>query len=271
MVLLLLRNRIDLYSEAQAAIFHFDLSPYFTNLEPVDKPNLEEQIKNFVAQNKIPPGNITVVIGEDALFVKAIPPDLKNEDEEIEKFIDSVPFDRVTQMSYVIEGGKLIVATNRDLYTSIKHAFENVGFAVSFIIPVFSTNLNIDPNTGLDENSAKIILKNTQTPAGSSFDNSSEKLPSTNKPPAKNPTQGPDKKRLLALVGVFGLLMVLLMFVTLNSLNSNQQPAGDIGNQSTTPTSIPIPTSVPVPEIPVGTSQATDSSQTVQNGISEPQ
>src|SRR5688500_1259149 len=131
LILYLERARFDLYSEAQNRVYNFDLQPYVSNLEIVKKAELVTQIGNLVAENKIPPGNIIIVLSENVFFSKGIPTInmLEDEEDQIQKFSDSAPFEHVEVKAYPVEGGKLIVAANQDFYKDIGSAFEQVGFS----------------------------------------------------------------------------------------------------------------------------------------------
>ena len=155
------RNRFDFYSEVQNQIYNFDLSTFVVNLEVMNQAGLSEQVKNFVDTNKVPIGNIIIVLSENLLFIKGIPAQSEDQEaEDTQKFQNSIPFDHVIVKSFPMEGGKLLVGTNKEFYSAIEKCFSNCGFKTTIVIPVYSTQISIAVNSLMDIENAKTILKN---------------------------------------------------------------------------------------------------------------
>src|SRR5205085_12307500 len=100
---------------------------------------------SFINGNNLPSANIVILLSETVLFEKDIL-DPENKDgtstqlqefreKGIKDFIDTVPFENVITHTYVLENGIKIVATNNDLQTSIKYAFEQKGSRIFSVIP----------------------------------------------------------------------------------------------------------------------------------------
>ncbi len=217
------RNRFDFYSDVQNQLYNFDLSTFVVNLEIINQAGLAEQVKSFVEMNKVPIGNIMIVLAEPLLFMKAIPPETEEkEEEDIQKFQDSVPFEHIISKTFPIEGGKLLVASNKEYYNAIEKCFSKCGFTTTVIVPIFSTQTNIAPGSPIDPVSAKNILKNAETIRVSGME-AIESETTTSKPQVPNSKGSSNKSRLFMLVGVFGVLIIVLLFVTINALKPEPQ------------------------------------------------
>lgn len=242
-VVFLDRQRFDLYCEEQNQTYHFDLSSYVANLEIINIEDLRNQIKNFVETSKITPGNITIVLSESILFVKGLPQGIENEDEDtqVQKFIDSVPFEHVGYRSYQIENGKLLVAASKDFYSGIKICFEKCGFTINIIAPIYAAPISIDPSQGLDENTGRLILKSADALRQGGLEITEEKTITTTAT-AKITPQKPDRKRLLMMLSLFGVLIVILVIVLISSQPSpnpsKNTQAGAPNNSAPQPTAV---------------------------------
>lgn len=213
------QNRFDFYSETQNKLYNFDLSSYASNLEITDKNGLHEQIKNFVGTAQIPVDGIVIVLADSLLFIKGVKEADESSDEdegEVRKFVDSVPFEHVTYKTYPIEGGDLVVAANRDFYGTIKNAFEKIGFDVDFVLPVYSAQVTIDANNPFSESTARTILKNAPVLRKNGLEISEKQL----EPAPIITNQKPNKKRFIFLIGIFALLIIVLVVVIINSQNT---------------------------------------------------
>lgn len=236
-VIFLDRARFDFYSEKQNKVYSFDLSAFTSNLELVNPEGLEQQIKDFAAASDLISENAILVLSDNILFVKALPPNSEEEDEELQKFIDSVPFEHVGSKSYPIEGGKLVVAANRAFYTEIKKAFDASGVFINIVVPVYSAGVN-PPNARLDENAAKLILKNAEILEQNAIEVfEKEQIQKINTQKGKDTK---NNKRVYMLAGVFGLLIIILITVLLNSSKAETPPKNS-SKTTTGPQTTPVP------------------------------
>lgn len=210
------RNTFDYYSSGQNNTLRFDFSSFITSLEINNKEGLEGQIKLFIDNNKLAPSNIAIILSENILFIKGFPAETENVVTEIQKFSDNVPFEHVSIKHYGLDNGILAVATNKDLYSVIKEVFEKNGFVVEAIVPIFNTGINtLDPNYGLDPASAKSLMGNFDTLKQNTFEVEEEqKIP---KPPP-TVSQKKENKKTYMLLAVLGILIIILVFVSINAL-----------------------------------------------------
>ncbi len=239
-VIFLDKSRLDIYSSDRSAIFSFDLTPFSSNVEINNTSNFEQSIKEFIDSNKIPPSDVVLVLAESILFAKGLPAENQDEDEEA-KFADTIPFDNVAFRAYPVQGGKLIVATNKSYYIDILTAFEKNGFSISSVLPVYSTGVNIDSSLGFTVENATSIIRSADSLKQQGFDAAKEK--ETEKKAENNiNTPKPDRKRLFLLLGALGVLIIILVIVGLNSFRPSPQKE--------IPT--PLPTRVPSPTLSSG-------------------
>lgn len=210
------RNIFDYYGENSTDTLRFDFSPFISNLEIINKEDLIAQINLFIDSNKLIPSNLAIVLSENVLFTKGLPEGTEHPDEEIQKFSDNIPFERVGIKSYKLNTGTLLVATNKDLFTTIKEAFNKKGFNTEAVIPIFNTGINsLDPNYGLDPASAKSLMGSFERLKQGSFEIDS---PLEIIKPKEENRKKKENKRTYALLGVFGFLIIILALVTVNSL-----------------------------------------------------
>lgn len=258
-LLFLDREGFYFFAEDQNRSFTFDLRPFVSNLEIVDKAGLKTQIKNFIDTSKIAPTNIVIVLSDNVLFIKGVAPGQSSADEEekAQIFAESIPFEHIQTKSYAIEGGKLLVGTNKDYYEEISSAFEKSNFSISLILPIYSTGIIIDPTVGFNDVSAKIVLKNLPNLVMFNLEEREIKNKSEEKKPAAPNSQKPDKKRLYALSGFFALLIVVLIFVFINSQKENSP-------KTKNPASIPANVANVSPTL---ATQATQSAQLLPQNV----
>lgn len=106
------------------------------DLEIVNLDRLREQIEAFILENKISPSSAGILLSEDVVFSKNISLDSKRQVGEVKEFLDEVPFDS-KELVYQIKPGvknSLVMATNGQLFLSIKDIFESKGWRVELVV-----------------------------------------------------------------------------------------------------------------------------------------
>ncbi len=261
-IIFLQKDKFDFYSPGLTKIIEFRFVPeIIRDLEIINAELLENLIKIFVDNNKITPSELIIILSDNACFLKdfvsppivsGIPSEgnsstqslpINNEaskkmQEDINAFIDNVPFENVLSRNFPMQNGTKVLAVNKDFYEAIIGAFEKVGFRVSAVYPgvVFANNIGAKPimdiivaNTiiqQVDNLRGNDLLKENKQfqPIASEEKESAEKeeekdfvVQDTENKPAKT-----NKKRLFLMIGVFIFLIVVLIFVYLSSLNQPQ-------------------------------------------------
>lgn len=241
-VIYLQRDRFQIYSPLLPSVLEFRFVPeMIRDLDIVNEELLEGVTKIFIAQNKIPAGNLVMFLADNIAFVKDFkkadpsPTDAKEEEgssvdtaknalleKQVKEYIEVAPFEEVASKRFVINNGVRVFTTNKDLYMSIKKAFEKEGFKIDMVIPGLLLGNNISAQPTLTPQIADFVLQHVNTLKQNNLlseDIISEVIKEepqeeNNNYEVKEEKPKPkDKKRLLLLIGVFALLLVILAVV----------------------------------------------------------
>lgn len=266
-VIYLQRDKFQIYTSLQANPIEFRFVPDIVrDMDVVNKDLFENIVKIFIQTNKIPPSNLTIVLSDTVCFVNDIllpdkateqtpaqpqsPDQKKTQDAEDKKeidhqeeiFLDHVPFESVASTRFPLQKGIRIYATNEELFDEIITTFEKEGFTTDSVLPgaLFGNNINILPT--LTPIAANLIIQNS--PALKQYNllsqqtHESEKIEPATQPeegtdlPKEKPKPKTDKKRLIVLGSVFGVLIIILIVVyissTQNASTQAQQPVSSV-------------------------------------------
>lgn len=183
------------------------------DMEVVNGASLLNQIKGFIEQYKLAPANISLILSPNITFEKDIvglSPDATK--EEVDKFIDTVPFESVISKEYPIDKGVKVIGANADMYRELKICFEKFSFLIDSAIPyqmvgqdqVYLRNLTTDNANQIlkrvDHLKQYTLLKPEQSKP-QIIQNTEEK---------KEPTQKKPNTRLYAMIGIFAILFIIL-------------------------------------------------------------
>src|SRR3989344_5438747 len=131
------KDKFEYYDESQSKIFQFVFQPsVFQDLELVDREELYTQLKTFISANKLTPADILFVISNSIIFEKNfIVTPATDKNSEIQKFLESIPFEHVSYKVIHLEKNFKVLAINKELYTSLQFCFESAGSNSLGIIP----------------------------------------------------------------------------------------------------------------------------------------
>lgn len=250
-IIFLQRDSFQIYSPYLPTVMEFRFVPEIVrDLDVINKELLENLIKLFITNAKIPPSGMIIVVGDTAAFIKdflppAPPPPQPGQlpqptpgitDElkvEAEKFADHVPFEQVVSKTFPWNNGLRVFAVNEELYESIKRSFEKNGFTIDTVIPGFLLGNTISANHALDVATAStlpdrivalkqnnLLIRQEPQPLlkeKKEFDVEVEE-PEHKATVEMGMPQGNDKKRLFVMVGVFAVLIIILIIVYFQSL-----------------------------------------------------
>jgi hypothetical protein len=238
-ILLLHKEKFDFYSSAFGRVVEFKFIPeIIRDFDVVNAELLENLIKLFIESNKLPKGELVIVVSDNASFIKDIFPSgpngvQVNVQEETNKFIDSVPFDEVASITFPMPQGTKVWSTNRGLFDLITSAFGKNGFKVAAVLPGLLFGSVVGSKPLLDIISANEILqkgdliksehnllmtKTTPQPIKKEEVSSIPEASSSDVGIQEEAPKKTDKKRLAILIGVFGVLIVVLILVYVWSL-----------------------------------------------------
>jgi hypothetical protein len=243
------RLGFSVYQETLVNIPKFNFTPdLVANLDVINKEQLTNFISTFVQVNKITPSSIVIVLSDYVIFVKDLADsiqkpdqnqnpkensgDIKDHRDEVQSFLEDIPFEDV--LAKVIRVGNVdrIVAANKEIIMAIADVFTNNKSTVESIVPAFAFGQNANFSTGLTLDNAKIILGDMTTLKLSNLLTDQEKILPTQKiegglnnlsttsnlDPTSTNVKKPKNLRQYSLVGVFGILLVVLVIVIANSV-----------------------------------------------------
>ena len=110
-----------MYVPALPSLLEFHFVPkIIRDLDIVDHNLFEDLLSVFLTTNKVPQGDISIVIGENASFIKDFSgTDQATLQKQAKEFIQHVPFDVVAGTTFMLSNGLRAYATNKDLYDSM--------------------------------------------------------------------------------------------------------------------------------------------------------
>jgi hypothetical protein len=285
-ILFIDRDGFDVHQDVLASAPKFNFTPDLViNSDVIDKGKLSNLIGTLIQINKIVSSSLVVVLSDNIIFTKdlTIPASKsttqngkeatqpkngdiqsKDEEQEVQSFLENIPFEDV--MARVIKTGNMnrIVAVNRDLVLAITEAFVNKGSSTEVVVPGFMYGQSINFAAGLTSANIKAILENTETLKIGNLLIDQEKIinfkPLEDKPISSlvdakidsNDIKKPKNLRQYILAGVFVLLLVVLGIVYYFSVAS-QKPAPKIKNNPVnskiSPTVVPASDQTPIASV----------------------
>lgn len=129
------------------------------DLEIKDRQKLNEQIKLFVESNKLPPSRALLVISPNVTFEKDLPETLKGKDDEVKRYVDSVPFESVAYEVFKQNKITRVFVVNRDLIESVRGAFGMQKIVVEAAVPASLIGEPIALDKGFTQETGNAFLK----------------------------------------------------------------------------------------------------------------
>lgn len=209
------RTGFTLYAGKQVQSSRFDFAPSdVQDLEVINRTALEQKIAAFIDQNQIPKGPLFILLASVVYFEKDfqnIPPD--QQELVVETYLENIPFENVSTKIFPITTGFKVITTNKELYESIKTAFEARGFVVEAVTPAIILGSTLPDNApSLSLDLIPFIFQKYNVLKQNSF-TISRKLPQI----TNQPGSGEHKRnvRLILLSAVLLLLVAILVFAIL--------------------------------------------------------
>lgn len=263
-ILFIDRNGFSVFQDTLSNIPRFNFTPdIVANLDVVNKEQFTSLIATFIQINKIIPSSLTVILSDTVIYTKSlvnaqnpssIPSDVDDQHkEEIQNFLEDIPFEEVLAKVVKINQLSSIVAVNKDLVTTIADVFANKGSAVEAIIPSFMYGPNVNFTTGLTENNARVILEESGVLKIGNLLTDQQKITSPQglEIEQKEKEKKPQNLSLYLLIGVFVTLLVILTVVYFNLGASKTPPASSKISPTAPPAGGPTSVQTQVNLIPV--------------------
>lgn len=228
------RTQIVLYIQGMATQFAIPFPPdVIRDLDIIDQTKLASLLQATIAQQKIPPASITLLLANDLLFAKQMMNnDISAQNLEEQAFVDMVPYEDVGVRRIPFNNGIYITVANKDLYEGIIKAFEANNFITPLVLAayIFSTDVNFA--SALTPSSLTLLMQ--KAPSYKQFNflqkevivkAPEEKIPESHGSDTvevqKDPPP-PKSNRVFILSGVFIMLIGVLIAVYLWSSQANE-------------------------------------------------
>ena len=278
-ILFIDRFGFSVYQDALANIPKFSFTPdLVANLDVISKDQFVNLIGTFIQVNKMVPSSLAVILSDNVIYVKdLVSPapkltstqgletdavDDKEHEDEVQIFLENVPFEEVLAKVIKVCNINRAVAVNKDLAMTIADTFSSKGFSVEAIAPGFMYGQSANFTAGLTPDNARIVLENPEILKSGNLLTDQEKIiPSQNlesefKNPAVSGVKKPKGLRQFILIGVFVTLLVILAVVYLNLGVSQTPPKSSKAksaatNAVNTSSVIPTLTQTPVASVPI--------------------
>lgn len=207
------RNRLQFYGGGFSAILALDIPlTIVKDLEVVNRDGLYTLVNQWSKQNNLGGAKLFFVLSPGTYFDIAVTAKTDSEREtEILQFYDRVPFEELTTRIIPVDAGKRAFAMNKPYLDALRHAFLLQGVHVAAAVPAFLLG-NLATKRWLDAEMGAYVLKHADTLRDQNvLEITSEALPGV-KAQSSVPTTK-SNPRLMIMVGIFGVLLLVLVFV----------------------------------------------------------
>jgi hypothetical protein len=267
-ILFIDRFGFSIYQDTLTNIPKFSFTPdLVTNLDVVNKEQLTSLIATFIQINKMIGSCLAVILSDNVIYARDLKSSVQksapaqslktdlNEDKErkneVQNFLEDIPFEDV--LAKVIKVGSLsrVVATNKDLVMVIVNAFVSKGSTVEAIIPSFMYGQSANFTGGLTPDNIRVVLGNAEIMKSGNLLTGQEQIETCRnvesefKTPQSREVKKPNRLRQYALIGILGVLLIVLVFVY---LANSQPPAPKTYTKNNSENTI-IPTVAPVGDV----------------------
>lgn len=206
-IIFLQHTGFTIFRKNISSVIQFPFSPETVrDLEVFDEDKLKSEIKALVETNKIPASSSMLVLDKSVTFEKTVtrPPD-NGQLEEIEDFLEYVPFENIATKVFTIDKTEVVVAVNKSLTESISSAFRDSNIQILLIIPL--SIIRETPNQkSFTQSTASFVFSREDVFVPYNLLNSENALELR----AKKKTNPPNK-RVIILGGFLGILVLILI------------------------------------------------------------
>ena len=246
-------NRAFYYEQSISSPLSTAIPPEaVSDLEVIDKKKLDVAIQAFLSTHKLPPKNIIILLSTQVTFDRDFTQSSVDVMKNIDEFLELVPFESILSKKSVFSGRTKVVAANKELCESIKVGFQKSGFIVQGVYPL-SLLLEIMPSLQSNLDLAMVIGK---VPDMKNFN----LIPAYDMPVNVQKEEKQSKSRLFVLAGLFGLLLILLVFFVYKNLIA---PSREVKR-------LPAPKLKPIAPIITPIPVSTESAQTNSLDVATP-
>jgi hypothetical protein len=287
-ILFIDRFSFSAYQDTLTTIPKFNFTQdLVSNLDVVNKVQFVSLVSTFIEINKIVPSSLAIILSDDVIYIKdlagpvqkpvlapgsAPAPKIeatedKEHKDEVENFLENIPFEEI--LARVIKTGNInrIVAVNRDLVMTTVDAFTVKGSTIDSITPGFMYGQNVNFTKGLTSDNLKAILGNVEILRLGNLLTDQEKMIIGRdiRSELESPSAIVEKKKQnltqYILAGIFVILLIVLGVVYFLSQKADEasdtKNINSIINQKIAVPAV-IPTATPVPATASATISSSD-------------
>src|SRR3972149_10817379 len=250
MVVYIDSNRVYFYSDSLGNVLQLEIpSEIITDLEIHNKDKFLQLFSIFIQKNIKGLGvnkfNVILVFSPNMTFEKDIAPQLdKDVETQEQEFIGLVPFENVLSRSYKINKGTRTIVLNNEYFELLNNIFQKNKLTIVMVLP-YSLLQVVHPEFAGQLDLSQILQKSDSFKQFNMVEGKQEIHEET----AENKKEKkPINKRLIALIGTFGvLLLVLFVFAYMTFFQGNPADENEL-IQAFTPTPkietevVPLPT-----------------------------
>ena len=214
LVLFIDRNRFQFYGANFTGVETLDVpEAYLRDLDVVNHDGLYTLVKQWIKQHSLSGVQLILVFAETSYFEKVFSSAQPAEQEtEIIKFLDAVPFESAITKVYDVPNGKRPVAINKALYEAIRQGFLLQGLPTKGAIPIFTLGA-LGTRRALDTEMGEYVLKNIDALLRQSLIEVQDSSAPSPQGPAGQMAAPAKKSNLPLLLGAFGVLLIILLVV----------------------------------------------------------
>lgn len=233
-------------------IYHLDIPiNVVRDMEVLNKEELAVYIKAFIDHYKIPSSDLVLMLADDIIYEKDIPPLVGTQyDEALGAYLEKIPFERVSNKIIHSDKGTKIISANQDLFLSIKESFEKHNFHVLGILPMRVVERNAMPKITLDPEIIRDIISGFDTFRQNYAITAEEpKKIKTASPMIEKEMKAPKSKREFILIGFLVLLIGIFIVMFYNYQKDQEKLKIKIRNKAVptlVPARLPLPSLTPL-------------------------
>lgn len=163
------RDKLVMCTPASPDPLVFTFTPgMIGDMEVTGRVELESGLKTFLSDHKLKPTSLVIILASSIYFEKDYPGPNIPSSADMEDFIDTIPFAVTSSKLFRSGSGFKQIVINRELYESLKKAFEDLGFKVSAVVPAFVLGPT-DEHQEVTAETCRIIYKKMDQITANSF------------------------------------------------------------------------------------------------------
>lgn len=215
---------INLYSSEKKQVVSWSLPPsIFSNLEIIDAIGFRKLLTQAIEVLNSKPTQVIAILSDQILFSLVLPIGSEKQVDRtsmLAKFRSQVPFPSPFVKEITKERQTLAVAMSRDVYDLLIDQFKALDFEVSTLVPSQLLPFKMPP-TGMTVVEAQTIIQHWPRLEAQDFLEAESKK--TQLLSSSTAQTVEDKRRTMLLISVFGVLLLILVFVGLFMIDQSKK------------------------------------------------